>query len=193
MVKYENRRGQTYYLHQGETKTGKAKYYLSMKRAGQLVDAMPAGYEIYENPNAQVFLRKVQPKLITAEELATVEKGIKKYSHIKDYLIEIKKKAIIIHEADQKIEELADGLRGLIDLRGSPWPELREKFKFLISYSPTLQFVLTNAEHRRFVAQRYCYRGSIDDWIFIGTENSLAMLVQKYVKHLGQESYYDLM
>ena len=58
-VTYNNRKNKTYYLHEGKTKTGKTRYYLSMKTNGQLVDEIPDGYEIYEHPsNAQVFLRK---------------------------------------------------------------------------------------------------------------------------------------
>jgi len=41
------------------------------------------------------------------------------------------------------------------------------------------------------VAQRYCFRGAVDDWIDIG-HGPLAPLVKTYVKHLGKESYFDL-
>lgn len=58
-IKYINRREDTYYLHEGKTKTGKPKYFFSMKKDGVLVDPILAGYEIYENPNAQVFLRRI--------------------------------------------------------------------------------------------------------------------------------------
>ena len=86
-IQYTNRRSQTYYLHQGTTKTGKPKYYFSMKSEGTLADKIPDGFEIYENPNAQVFLRKIQPKIITDEEVALVEQGMllkkKKKEHLK--------------------------------------------------------------------------------------------------------------
>jgi hypothetical protein len=41
----------------------------AMKSEGQLADRIPEGFEIYENPNAQVFLRRIPPKIITDEEL----------------------------------------------------------------------------------------------------------------------------
>jgi len=56
-----------------------------------------------------------------------------------------------------------------------------------------LQFMLEDAQRRTFVTQRYCFRGAIDDWVYIGTPGKLATLVQKYVRHLGKESYFDLM
>ena len=49
----------------GNVKTGKPRYWFSTKAEGDLVDAMPEGHEIYENPDAQVFLRKIVPQLVT--------------------------------------------------------------------------------------------------------------------------------
>jgi hypothetical protein len=54
-IEHINRRGKKYYLHEGKTKTGKPKYFFSMKSEGNTIDAIPEGYEIYENPNAQFF------------------------------------------------------------------------------------------------------------------------------------------
>lgn len=89
-IQYINRKEQMYYLHQGTTKTGKPKYFFSMKAEGNILEAIPEGYEIYENPNAQVFLRKIQPKVITDEEKIIVESGMKKFSRLQDYQIDIK-------------------------------------------------------------------------------------------------------
>ncbi|BAY81550.1 hypothetical protein NIES267_10270 [Calothrix parasitica NIES-267] len=57
-VEYLNRKGQKYYLHQGTTKTGKPKYFFSMKSEGNLVKKIPDSFEIYENPNAQVYIKE---------------------------------------------------------------------------------------------------------------------------------------
>ena len=69
-------KGKDLLLHQGKTKTGAPQYFFSMKAEGDLAEAIPEGYEIYENPNAQVFLRKIQPKLIWDSERAIVEKHL---------------------------------------------------------------------------------------------------------------------
>jgi len=58
-VTHTNRKGKTYYLHQGVTKTGKPRYFLSPNSEGTLAETLPEGLEIYENPNAQVFLRGI--------------------------------------------------------------------------------------------------------------------------------------
>jgi hypothetical protein len=73
-VTYVNRYRDTYYLHVGTTKTGKPRYWFSKKPEGELVESIPEGYEIYENPDAQVFLRKVQPQVITPFEVAVVSR-----------------------------------------------------------------------------------------------------------------------
>ena len=93
-VQHINKKGQTFYLHQGITKTGKPKYFFSMKVEETLGDKIPEGFEIYENPNAQVFLRKIQPKIITDEEIRLVERGIKQYSKLKYYQIDVKNSSL---------------------------------------------------------------------------------------------------
>src|SRR5467141_3458828 len=107
-ITYTNAKGKTYSLHQGTTKTGKPKYYFSMESAGPLAAAIPEGFEIYENPNAQVFLRRISPKLITDEERHIVEEGMRTSADVKDYKIDVKGNAIVVYTADQDIETLAD-------------------------------------------------------------------------------------
>ena len=107
-ITHTNAKGKTYYLHQGTTKTGKPKYYFSMESNGALAEYIPEEFEIYENPNAQVFLRRIPPKLITEEERQVVEEGMRKYADVKDYKIDVKGKVIVIYTADQDIETLAN-------------------------------------------------------------------------------------
>ncbi|MBW4458123.1 MAG: hypothetical protein KME55_39000 [Nostoc indistinguendum CM1-VF10] len=188
-IKYDNRKGQTYYLYQGITKTGKPKYFFSMKSEGHLVETMPDGYEIYENPNAQVFLRKVQPKIISDEERAIVEGGIKRFSSLQNYQIDIKKEIITVYTADQDVNLLSE----LLNFSGrNDMTEAKTKLRLSISYSPMLRFVLIDRVKRTFLTQRYCFLGRIDDWIEIGTQGNLQGLVENYVKHLGQESFFEL-
>ena len=189
-ITHTNAKGKTYYLHQGTTKTGKPKYHFAMKSDGTLADSIPEGFEIYENPNAQVFLRRIPPKIITDEERQVVAEGMRKYAGAKDYKIDVKGRAIIVYTADQSIETLA----GLFeDLHPDPTanPQLMATLRGVIQYSPMMQFILEEKEQRRFTVQRYCFRGSIDDWIDLD-QGTLAKLVRKYVPHLGNESYFDL-
>jgi hypothetical protein len=189
-ITYTNAKGKIHYLHQGTTKTGKPKYHFSMQSAGTLAEIIPAGFEIYETPNAQVFLRHIPPKIITDEERQVVEDGMRKYASVQDYKIDVRGNTIVVYIADQDIETLA----GLFqDIYPDPTtnPQLLNLLRNEIHYSPMLQFLLENEQRRLFTTQRYCFVGSIDDWIDIG-HGPLLTLVKRYVKHLGKESYFDL-
>jgi hypothetical protein len=155
-----------------------------------LADSIPEGFEIYENPNAQVFLRRIPPKIITDEERQIVEDGMRKYAGVQDYKIDVRGKAIIVYTADQDVDTLADLFK---DLHPDPKtnPEFMRTLRGVIQYSPMMQFILDDKAERLFTAQRYCFRGSIDDWIDID-HGKLAKLVRTYVQHLGNESYYEL-
>ena len=42
-------------------------------------------------------------------------------------------------------------------------------------------------------AERFCFRGSVDDWIDIGgPAQKLPVLLKKFVKHLGKESLFEI-
>jgi hypothetical protein len=190
-ITHTNDKGQIFTLYQGTTKTGKAKYYFAMQSEGSLAKAIPAGYEIYENPNAQVFLRRIPPKIITDEECQIVDEGMRKYATVKDYKIDVKGNALLIYTAEQDIEALANIFK---DTHPDPLEhvELMTTLRQVIHFSPMLVFQLVDGTRRTFQTQRYCFLGSVDDWIEIGKPGQLPTLVKKYVKHLGQDSYVEL-
>jgi len=190
-ITHINRRGKTYYLHIGKTKTGKDKYYFSLKTNGPLAETIPNGYEIYENPNAQVFFRIIQPKLITDLEKAMVERGMRQYSKVKNYQIDIRGKNITIYIPDQDEDMLFELFQSLA-LFHKPKAPIDKIVSESLTFTPMLRFILTDEGDREFVVQRYCFRGSIDDWIEIDGPDSLENLVKRFVQHLGQQSFYDL-
>lgn len=188
-VTHTNRKGKTYYLHQGTTKAGNLKYFFALRDEGDLVDAIPPGYEIYENPNGQVFLRKVRPQLITDEELATVEAGMRRHCRLEKYIVDVKKDSILIYTPDQDEDLLTETFQSFLGIQKERVGAALER---VLSYSPMLQFVLVDGEKRLFETRRYCFLGSIDDWITISGAEPLAKLVPAYVQHLGEDSYYEL-
>ena len=118
-----------------------------------------------------------------------VRSRIKKYSQVKYYKIDIKENVIFIYLVDQDISMLSKLLESAPGTRGKNLSDIIDE---LISYSPMMRFVLVDAKRRQYTAERYCFLGSIDDWILIGETDELSELVKKYVKHLGQDSYYEL-
>lgn len=109
-VTHTNRKGKTYYLHQGITKTGKPNYFFALRNEGELVEVIPPGYEIYENPNGQVFLRRKRPPIINDEEIGIVTVGMRQYCSVKDFIIDVKKNAIVICTPDQDVDFLVDSV-----------------------------------------------------------------------------------
>jgi len=188
-IKHVNRKRQTYYLHQGKTKTGKPNYFFSMKSEGSLVEEIPEGYEIYENPNAQVFLRKIQPQLISDKEKAVIDKYINKLKTNRSYIVDVKGKIITIYESQQTSDFINSLLHDFHQPKRLDTIEINQKSCY---YAPIMRFILDDEENKVFKVERYCFRGSIDDWLFLDASNDLESLAKKYIKHLGSESFYDL-
>jgi hypothetical protein len=116
---------------------------------------------------------------------------MRKFATVKDYKVDIKGNTILIYTAEQDIDALAD-----IFKHTHPNPlenlELMTSLRKVIHYSPMLVFQLVDVTRRMFQTLRYCFLGSVDDWIKIGKPGKLAHLVKRYVKHLGQDSYVEL-
>ncbi|NMF83453.1 hypothetical protein [Nodosilinea sp. P-1105] len=187
-IEYVNRKQKTYYLHAGKTKTGKPKYFFSMKAEGTLVETIPEGYEIYENPNAQVFLRKVQPRVITPEEVAIVREGVKRVAKLDYFMVDVKGKRIVVYLCDQNVDVLMDLVTSSPRRDAGTVDRLTQSF----TYSPMMQFVLVDEETREFEVERWCFRGSVDDWLGLDSSTDLKALVKQYGRHLGKESFYEL-
>src|SRR5947199_10565640 len=74
-VSYTNRKGVTYTLYRGQTRTGKPRYYFGRpgQDQGEPVTELPSGYTISESVNGVVSLVKDRPALTQPPEVATVE------------------------------------------------------------------------------------------------------------------------
>ena len=73
-ITYTNRRGQKYFLHKREDKSGKMRYHFSLDSSGELAKDVPEGFEVYEHPNGKVYCRRIPPQIIKAEERLQMEK-----------------------------------------------------------------------------------------------------------------------
>ncbi|MEX1118928.1 MAG: hypothetical protein WEB60_09055, partial [Terrimicrobiaceae bacterium] len=181
------RSGKTYHLHVSKTPTGKEKFFLSTKTDGVLAKKLPHGFEIYETVNSMVFLRRKTASIIQEEEFAMIQSGLNQIGGNVGFKAEIKKNMIVIHQADKSFG-LAQPLGPWID--SAKARELKENFA---SYQAVMRFVLVQKEPRLFRPERFCFRGSVDDWIMLGLPAPLKSLCAKFLKHLGKDSFYDLM
>jgi hypothetical protein len=185
-VEYTSRSGKLYYLHIGKTKKGNDKYFFSSKQNGNLAQSIPKGYEIYENVNAQVFLKRVQAKIILDEELRIIKEELQKQTKPHQYKYETKKNIITVYEINQDIKGLTDVF---------PFADkskIEKHFLENATYSPIMRFILVDKEKRLFTTERFCFMGRIDDWIYIGGPSPLGKQAQKFIRHLGKESFFEL-
>jgi len=184
-VIHANRRGQSYYLHAGATKTGKPACWFSTKPEGDLADSIPEGYEVYENSNGQVFLRKTKPQVVTPIKVAIAENGLKRFAPGQNCIVDVQKEHIVVYHAERvtfDLEGFGLRIRSIPDHYGN--------------YIQVMRFTLVDEEARIFRAQRWCFRGSIDRWINLwglGAEGKLKDLVKKFCPHIGRESFFELM
>ena len=198
-VQFTNRIGKQYYLREGKTKTGKPRYFFSAQQQGkgEVVDQIPAGYEVYEHPeNAQVFLRKIRSQLISDLEIQLVEKAVNALRRSKRYIIDRKDEYITIYESSADVENVkkifSDFLKST-PLRSGITAD--DAINMLVggNYTAMLRFHLENIEQRTFTVERFCFRGTIDDWIYLDGPENLKTLIDKYIKLVGTDDFFDVL
>jgi len=188
MVRYINRKGQIYYLHQEKTKTDKPYYFFSMKTDGNLADSIPAGYEIFEHPNARIYLSKIVPKLVTNEEITMVENAVRNYAGLVDFKIVAKKKQIVVFLPEKDFDAYRQQFIGYITVSEA---KLEKMYRESLYYWPMMRFVLEEKKRRIFRVDRWCYKGCVDGWLELDS-GELESLVERYCLHLSKDSFYEL-
>lgn len=187
---YVNRFGDTYYLHAGETKTGKPRYWVAKEIGANAITAMPEGFEFTESMNGVVSVRRVREKLIPDPDVDVVRAELERHEHLAAYRVEVRGREIIVHAPDRG---------GLSDerMRSSPFfglsPDLdrrrREEFEAQGRYSPVMKFELS--KDGGWSAYRMTYRGE-GGWSWALDSGPLRKLVKKLVRHLGTDEFYEL-
>ena len=191
-VTYTNRKGRTYYLHQGVTKTGKPRYYFSRDKGSNLIDEIPEGYEISESVNGIVSLAKKRPRKILPAEVEIIEAVLKRHKKSSNYRVNVRSEEIEIYErVGPNPTELLAGLNfRLFD--SEIGKRLEEEERIYSQFTPILRFILYDEQERYFGVKRMCYLGSVDDWIDIGKGGSLGEVAEEIIPLLGTERYFDL-
>jgi hypothetical protein len=189
-VTYTNRKGTTYTLCQGVTKSGKPRYYFARQPTGEPVEELPAGYAIVENVNGQVSLARQASRLIRPEEVRAVETLLARHPKAARYRVNVKGDRIEVCElSGPDATELAaalsksgfrtpravEVLQGLQDDRGT--------------FSPVLGFVLADRTARTFGVERQAYRG--DSWVKVSVTESLDRVARRWVPRLGTAKFYE--
>ena len=212
---YVNRQGDKYQLVRGKARGEKPNYYFTKKRSsGTPVETIPDGFEVYENPgNGQVFLRRPKASPITDEELAALREIVGQEA--RRCLVERDGDALVVYGPDRTEEdacELIDHISGfdplaellehsgmssalVASMKDEVAQRRRDKIDWYLGqsdYQKVLRFRLVDADQRRFIAERWHF--SFDDWFSLGGgSEKLITLARRYVQHIGQESFFELM
>ncbi len=192
-ITYTNRKGFTYFLNKGVTRTGKPRYYFSREQKGQPVEEIPQGYQVDESVNGIVSLVKSRPQLILAEESASVEAALKRHPKARNYRLAVKNDQIIIYEG---IGGGIDSLRIILGQAGLKIDSVEDLLQAEIDrytqFTPMMRFILDDQETREYHSERWCFRGSIDDWIYAGHSGKIDQLAKKLTPKLGTDEFYEL-
>jgi hypothetical protein len=192
-VTYTNRKGVTYYLCRGVNRTGKPYYYFARQPKGEPVEQIPEGFKIGESANGFVFLAKDRPAQILPEEIAAVEAAVGRHPKSRNYRVNVKHNRIEIYE---RVGPDAEELIAALAQEGLAIPRLadriRDTMEGSVRFTPVLRFILANAERRTFRAERWCYLGSIDDWIDVRPMRPLDQLARQLITKLGTDQFFEL-
>jgi hypothetical protein len=192
-ITYTNRKGYTYYLCKRLTKTGKPRYYFAREIKGEPVDEIPEGFKISESVNGIVSLVKDRPSQILPEETAAVEAALRRHPKARNYRVSVKGDRIEIYErVGPDVDELLAGFGQVGPLLPGRVDDLREWQDRRAQFTPVLRFILADAERRTFRAERWCYLGSIDDWIGVGSTRPVDELARQLVPRLGSDRFFEI-
>ena len=190
----KNRRGDTYYLQEGKTPTGKPRYYAGKELTGTPLAALPQGHEFYERPDsAQVIVRKMQSSPITELERQQAERTVARATGIEQCVVAIEGSALVVYapvevrrEADKILKVLGEKLSGF-GIEAARADAFRERHMLDARYSKLLRFELIDAASRTYRAERWGYQGWTE-WTRMPGDGPLAQLIESHSKHLGENS-----
>jgi len=140
----------------------------------------------------QVFLRKPISTRIDPQEVEFARRLLQEHAGVPHTLVDVEKDSLVVYAADDRdLKRMVAALKeltfGHLSAKDEAWLKTRLQFEKL------LRFTLIDEQHRLFSAERWCFRGSIDDWIHVGLRpGSLETLITSLAPHLGQESFFEL-
>ncbi|HEX7599974.1 MAG TPA: hypothetical protein VF316_00135 [Polyangiaceae bacterium] len=188
VVTHVNRMGDTYFLHEGKTKTGKPRYFFAKSvRDGALAE-MPPGLEVSESINGVVSVRRITAGAVAVPEsdVKLVEAAVARHEHLAGYLVRVVGSAMVDFEPHPRPAELRDIAERLGRVhRAASFIEERMK---KAQYAPVLKF---EREGDVYVVHRMTYRGE-GGWSWPLMDGKLAALAKKVVSSIGTDAFYEL-
>lgn len=183
---YANRKGTTYYLHKTATKRGKPRYVFARAPSKDALREVPPGFKIVESVNGVVSLAGAGESPIREEEVQIVRAVLVRDPRLARYEVEARKKTVIVFEPIGGLD--TDTAKEL----GLNAAAAERYFERHVQYVPVLRYTLVDPVKREFLAERMCYRSSVDGWLSLNDVGTIRKLAEHYLPHLGRDSFYEL-
>jgi hypothetical protein len=191
--RYTNRKGQTYYLHAGKTKTGKRRYFVAKTAGDGVLDAVPSGFEVVESINGVVSVRRIDPdaRSVPETDLARVRAELGRHHHLRRYRVDAIKGEIIVFEPIGGLpDEVADRLVATLQLTPWQFEQRRPELDKGVRYTPVLRLVPLDGRQYALFRMTYRGEGGWSPWAI--ARGTIAALASKYLPYLGTQAFFDL-
>jgi hypothetical protein len=161
-ISYRNRMRATYYLHEGQTKTGRVRYFAAKTVGEGALSAMPDGYKFTESINGVVSVSKVNTAApaISEADLEVVGAELARHQHLGFHQVEVVKREIVVFEPSHR------------------------------KYAPVMKFVPAERAGE-YAVHRMTYRGD-GGWSWPLAVGPLTKLVKRYLGKIGTEAFFEL-
>ncbi|MBI2893402.1 MAG: hypothetical protein HYY06_07605 [Deltaproteobacteria bacterium] len=185
---YQNRMGDTYFLHEGRTKTGKPRYFFAKTTGEGAVATMPKGFEVSESINGVVSVRRkiAGASAVPEEDVKVVELAVGRHSHLRGYMVRALDDAVVVFEPYPRPDDLRDIAQRLGGAdRVTALIENRMK---RVQYAPVMKFEREGDGYR---VLRMTYRGK-GGWSWPLATGKLRELVKRFVRHINTDEFFEL-
>lgn len=189
VAEYKNTMGDIYYVKAKITSKGNTSYFLTKKKDESCIDILPDAYEVFEKYDTKLmYIRKKKENFYTSEEIQKIKTQLETNKKIYFYKLDIYGELIRIYIVET--EEMGRHKKMLKETSFDFSPNIINLFT---RYDERIQIKgRIESGKKSYVFYRFCYRGSIDDWISIAYGSNLGDLAKEVLQHLGKESYYEL-
>ncbi len=196
-VKHKNGIAIEYVLQRPEGSDDPDSFFFSSYEVGEEVEVIPSGYEIYEDPEDEVFLVPEGKDRVPEEDISVVITELEKIDHLnqypKQYHVESFDNSIWVYLSNDSPEVIADVL--------SMFPEEEERILDELSqgnhaYTAQMKFIRGEKDNQAYYVYRRTFSGlqkrDQDRWLFVAGGMEISEAAGKYVPHLERDSFYDM-
>lgn len=192
-LSYTNRRGDTYYLHEGRTRTGKPRFFAARAVGEGALARMPEGYEFAESINAVVSVARKgrDRKAVPVADLEIVQAELACHKHLVGFKAAKFRGDIVVYQP------LGGGFEDRMSILAPLfWPgtpqshaAVRERALARQQFDPVFKFTPVAEAPGVYVASRMSYRGH-GGWLELRS-GPLTRLTHQYIRLLGTDELFE--